>query len=242
MKNVSQSISGTTDTYFSRSIASVFQATYKELVNRPYDNLPKNYESIAELQANEPTILLQLFGDTSSNKAFAKGTPRLVDALDHENPLDILLAIPPEHYFEYNGKYYQSRFYVDETGHQSIMGANTLMGHNILFDLERLRLGIAESTCNYTAVTSKYPIPPPTLPEGVERSYDMSSEDKSLCTTRTCQYGTMTFASLFVVFFARRILRGKPRNYQAVLGNEEELPPVEDKTVASDGYRDSQEA
>lgn len=233
---------GTTDTYFARSTADSFQAVYQKMTNRPYTNAHKSYGSLAELKANEPTILLQIAGDSMSNNGLAKETPRLVASLDHKHPWDILLAIPPEHYFEFNGKSYQSRFYMEESSSHSIMGANALMGHEVLFDLERLRLGIAESSCNYTAVTSPYPIPPPTLPEREERSYDSSSE-ALWCSTRSCQYGMLLFPSLLVVYFARRILRGRSsRNYEAVRGNEEGLEIVGVNTLGGEtGYRDDEE-
>jgi len=45
-------------------------------------------------------------------------------------------------------KKYVPRFYTDE-GRGSVLGANVMMGHNIVFDQVNGRLGIAESHCDY---------------------------------------------------------------------------------------------
>merc|ERR1712003_255596 len=48
------------------------------------------------------------------------------------------------------GKYIP-RFYLDEYG-GSVLGANFMMGHDVLFDVEKFRLGITESDCDYLAL------------------------------------------------------------------------------------------
>lgn len=222
-------------------MAESFQTTYQQLTNRPYHNSPKTYDSLEELQANEPTILLQIVGHAVSNKRRSNDSPRIAASLNPQYPLDILLAIPPEHYFEWNGKSYKSRFYVDERGSNSIMGANALMGHDVLFDLDNRRLGIAESTCNYTAVTSEFPIPPPTLPNREDRAYDASSE-ALWCSTRSCQHGLLILPCMIVVYFARRILRGRPHTYEALGGNEDGLELEENPSLGNaNGYRDERD-
>jgi hypothetical protein len=71
--------------------------------------------------------------------------------LDPLHPRDVLLAMPPTHYMEYDSesKKYTSRFHLAEIG-GSVLGANAIMGHDVLFDVENDRIGWAESDCDYT--------------------------------------------------------------------------------------------
>lgn len=149
--------SGTTDTYFTRNIASAFQKLWKELTGKPYNNNPV---SLTEEQLNAmPTILFQLQGLTDTNEKLAKDSSDplvgLVAAIDPEHPYDVLLAMPPSHYMEYDNdmKKYVPRFYTDE-GRGSVLGANVMMGHDIVFDQVNGRLGIAESHCDYAGLVS----------------------------------------------------------------------------------------
>jgi hypothetical protein len=183
-----------------------------------------------------------MIGDTSNQGVVAANSLRLVGALDDQNPRDIIVAIPPEHYFEVNGIHsYRSRFYVDERGGISILGANILMGHDVLFDIDRSRIGFAESTCNYTALTAAFPIPPSTLPEREERLGDPSEDyDTIMCSTQTCQYGTLGLVTLAVIVLVRRILQRRQRSYDRVAVDEGglELPADSNLTIGERGYRD----
>lgn len=144
--------SGTTDTYFTTRIAGVFGAAYESMTGKTYDQKTKTF-SAAELAA-EPTIILQLVGDDALNVA---GTYGLAGALDREHPHDILVAIPPEHYYEYDEDEggYVARFYTDE-GSGTVLGANTMMGHELYFDVEGNTIGWSESTCDYAAAVAAY--------------------------------------------------------------------------------------
>jgi hypothetical protein len=79
------------------------------------------------------------------------------EALDNENPYDIILAIPPSHYMEYDGKNskYVARFYNDEHG-GSVLGGNAIMGHDVFFDIDNKRIGWAESKCDYSDLVKEY--------------------------------------------------------------------------------------
>ena len=46
--------------------------------------------------------------------------------------------------------YYVARFYVDDHTFTATIGANSMMGHDVLFDVEEGLLGFAESHCDYT--------------------------------------------------------------------------------------------
>ena len=73
--------------------------------------------------------------------------------LSRDSPRDVLLAIPPQHYMEFdvNTNQYTPRLYFTE-GSGGVLGANAMMGHDILFDWENQRIGFAESDCNYDSI------------------------------------------------------------------------------------------
>jgi len=78
------------------------------------------------------------------------------DLEDPMNPYDIIIAIPPSHYMQGDESFstrsaYAAQFYVDEYyAFDATIGANTMMGHDVLFDVEEGALGFAESHCDYT--------------------------------------------------------------------------------------------
>jgi Eukaryotic aspartyl protease len=152
--------SGTTDTYFSRRLQSEFSKVYQKLTGQVYDHSVKHFTP--EELAKQPTILFQLRGNADLNKAVvnpngSKSVVGLAGELDPDNPYDVILAIPPEHYYEYDpeSKGYVSRFYVDESG-GGVLGANAMMGHDVYFDVDNLRIGWAESSCDYTKLVMDY--------------------------------------------------------------------------------------
>ena len=151
--------SGTTDTYFHRNFGRVFREAYQSVAGQSYHN--KDIKMTKEQVAQYPTILFQLRGDVQRNQqirqAAGKPVPGLSEEVDAENPFDVLLAIPPEHYFEYDEdtEKYTARFYVDES-RGSVLGANSMMGHDVLFDVDSGVLGWAESDCDYPELVKKY--------------------------------------------------------------------------------------
>jgi len=144
--------SGTTDSYFSRRIGPEFKKVWKEMTGKDYNH---NAVALTEEQLNQlPTIILQMEGD-NINKKFDAGTVGMAGQLDPAHPHDILLAVPPSHYMEFDEKSnnYVARFYVDEGG-GSVIGANAMMGHDVNFDVDNKRIGWAESTCDYTSLVN----------------------------------------------------------------------------------------
>eukprot|EP00539_Tryblionella_compressa_P013201 CAMPEP_0178823740 /NCGR_PEP_ID=MMETSP0746-20121128/5301_1 /TAXON_ID=913974 /ORGANISM="Nitzschia punctata, Strain CCMP561" /LENGTH=459 /DNA_ID=CAMNT_0020485361 /DNA_START=1 /DNA_END=1381 /DNA_ORIENTATION=- len=148
--------SGTTDTYWNRAIRSEFENVFRQLTGgREHSNKPVQLTD-DELYAL-PTILFQLESDADDtnpdiNDVFH--TPGMAGALDPHNPSDVILAFPPTHYMEYDDStgLYTSRFYPTE-GSGSVLGANAMMGHDIMFDIDNDdRIGWAESACDYTAL------------------------------------------------------------------------------------------
>jgi len=142
--------SGTTDTYLHRSLLKPFNAAWKSITGQSYSNLPIRLtrQQIAEL----PTILIQLMPYSSgfdNNLGSPDDIVGLVGSrLDENSPNDILIAVPATHYMEYSPSkdVYTSRFYFTES-RGGVMGANSLQGHDVVFDWETGRIGFAESTC-----------------------------------------------------------------------------------------------
>ena len=161
--------SGTTDTYFHKKFRTPFYRAFAKMSGKDYSNSAKKLTQ--EQLESFPTILFQLRGDEELNKQVLEDNkgepvPGLAGDLDPDHPYDVLLAIPPTHYFEYDEEdgMYTSRFYADET-RGSVFGANTMMGHDVLFDIEDNKLGWAESDCNYRKLVDTYfdgkVLPPP---------------------------------------------------------------------------------
>lgn len=101
--------SGTTDTYMTRALSRPFMNTFKQVTG--YDYI-ENGMHLTDEQVNQlPTIIIQLQGNESHNQNVMSNhqqnennqiQPGLAGAIDKENPYDILIAIPPAHYIEYD--------------------------------------------------------------------------------------------------------------------------------------------
>jgi len=148
--------SGTTDTYFPYGLSAEFKRLWKE-VSKVSGMLEYSHGKITLTESelnNLPTILLQIEGHDTMNSQLVgdnEAVPGLAGSLDPNNPHDIILAIPPSHYMERNkgSDTYTARFYVDEQGYTATIGANTMMGHDVFFDMEEGSIGFAESHCDY---------------------------------------------------------------------------------------------
>jgi len=148
--------SGTTDTYFNHILGDAFKKIWKDMTGNAFNN---NEVSLTEEELMAlPTILFQMEGDADANKAIyddPNTIPGLVGDLDisGDNKYDILVALPPSHYMEFDPdkQKYIPRFYVDEYG-GSVLGANFMMGHDVLFDIDNKRLGFTESDCDYLSL------------------------------------------------------------------------------------------
>ena len=175
--------SGTTDTYFSRNMQGPFEKAFKEITGEAYGHNTKKLTK--EQLAMQPTILFQLSGDEDLNRAVVAahgGGPvaGLAGDLDPEHPLDVLLAVPPEHYYEYDPDVqgYVARFYVDESS-GGVLGANAMMGHDVYFDIASFRVGWSESTCDYTALVAAYTEGDWTPPAAEERIVGSDDDDEA---------------------------------------------------------------
>jgi hypothetical protein len=141
--------SGTTDTYMTRSLRAPFQEMFKKVVGFAYNE--KGMKLTNEQILKIPTILIQIKGNSDHNGELSPDTAGLAGAIDDEFPYDILIAVTPAHYVEYDSdsKKYVGRFSMTE-GSGSVLGANTIRGHDVYFDIpENSRIGFAESACDY---------------------------------------------------------------------------------------------
>ena len=122
--------SGTTDTYLSSVIQNTLETNFQTLSGKPF-NHDKVQMSDEEIYAM-PTLLLQLAGDQMMNQKVVdeygggdvNKIPTLAGNFDPENPLDVIVAVPPSHYMEgHLEKKYTNRLYdTEEDG--STLGAN----------------------------------------------------------------------------------------------------------------------
>jgi hypothetical protein len=151
--------SGTTDTYFPRVVTKSFKDVFQQMMGKEYTHAATKLT--AEQVLTYPTVIFQLSGDVGRNKAVADGSaspvPGLAGMVDADHPYDVLIAMPPTHYFEYDEESdtYEARFYTDEAG-GGVLGANAMMGHDVYFDVEGSAIGWAESDCDYMSRLGKY--------------------------------------------------------------------------------------
>ena len=150
--------SGTTSTYFNRFLFHQFTRQFQKMTGKAFPLLHQSVKWTHDQVEALPTILIQLRGDKAYNrKLYPKAVTGLAGSLDGNHTHDVLLAIPPSHYLVWDPKTqtYAASLYVDG-GDGMTLGASTMMGHDFVFDTQRGRIGIAESTCDYTTLLAKH--------------------------------------------------------------------------------------
>jgi hypothetical protein len=121
--------SGTTDTYLPTPVRSNFEKTFKEFSNGI--KYSTNYMQLSSKQRSElPTIIYRIQG------------------LEEGSFIDIESL--PSSYSDQDstGKSTIFRIYLTERS-GSVLGANFMNGHNVIFDAEQLKVGFAKSDCEY---------------------------------------------------------------------------------------------
>jgi len=146
--------SGTTGTHLPSVFKNAFEDAFRAASG--YEWFDKNYTFSPEQLPYMPTILIQLDGGFHNN-AGAEGLATTV----HPNaaPNDILVAMPPSHYVYYSvssGSYKSSIKFKDVSLADAMLGADFMMGHDILFDNDLHRIGFAESNCEFQNTASNY--------------------------------------------------------------------------------------
>lgn len=210
---------------------------FTQLAGANYDHSVRHFTK--EELAQQPTILFQISGDETLNQAALDASKEghvvgLAGDLDKEHPLDVILAVPPEHYYEYDDEEggYVSRFY-DSEGSGGVIGANSMMGHDVYFDVENNRIGWSESDCDYTELVKRYtdgnwvPATPEPIedPSRVEPSNEnekgdgpndtndepsgnyKSPVDTKVCNGLSCQIGVLVGVVAIISLVAYRVVR-----------------------------------
>ena len=228
----SQSIiidSGSTDSFFYSAFAPYFEAAFKDMTGRKYTTTLQKLTQ-AEVDAM-PTILFQLYGDVSRNKQVVNGNKHattvtgLADGLDPDHPYDVILAIPPSHYFEKDprsGKFV-ARFFTN--GHSmSVLGANAIMGHDVFFDGRNHVFGFAESDCDYSAITKE--VYPKNIPDEVEYPTcivnAIAHTRRPICVSWTCQL----FVTAIMIYGVFRVCKWIKRRRNGSVEFEEEYEKI----------------
>ena len=150
--------SGTTDTYLHVSIAEQFKLAWDTATEGRWKfSNDRSIELDGEQLLRLPTILIQMaaYGEFALPNEKTSGLAG--EEFDPNSPQDIILAIPASNYMEYaapqagvgqgKGTYTPRIYFTEKQG--SVIGANAMQGHNVLFDRENGRVGFAESSCEY---------------------------------------------------------------------------------------------
>jgi hypothetical protein len=202
----------------------------------PYNNnkVSMTLEQVASL----PTVLIQLKSEKGMN-AGAEGVIGLANSLDPNYPHDVVLAIPASHYLEHDHEtgQYTPRLYVNG-GKKSVLGANTMMGHDILFDVSGKQIGIAESDCDYTGFV-KDGGGSFTLGGGMKNPFRYNHVHGDTCTGIKCQ--ALVVIGLLGVALAIGVIswkRFESRRGMPVATEDFELVEIADPSNIPDGFRD----
>lgn len=119
--------SGTTDTYLPEVVAQRFKNTLKAMTGLTYTE--KDFDLDAATIAKMPDIVFKIFaGPGKPNVEVVMKWTDYIDKVD-------------------DGKYNFRVYLTEKDG--VVLGANFMQGHNIVFDTENKRIGIAKAVCNY---------------------------------------------------------------------------------------------
>jgi hypothetical protein len=162
-------------TYLTSSISKAFRRAWRDAVGVDYMKAPLTL-SPSQLYAL-PTILFQFRGlspiDYNSNLD-PYNMSGFAGSIDPTSPYDVIVAMPPMQYMEYNEgsttSTFTSRLYLDAP-EGSVLGQNFMQHHNVFFDLDRHLVGFAESQCLYTSLEGKALIVNEMALFGVETSH-----------------------------------------------------------------------
>jgi hypothetical protein len=151
--------SGTTDSYLPSAISASFKKTFQKLTgiypsNSPITLTPEQYRHL-------PIIIYRVTAapssSSSSSNSDQKSRPRSVSeghgvsgSVGETSPLTMDVEFPPWNYLEAqkDGKYVM-RLYLTE-GSGGVIGANMMIGHHVLFEVDKHRVGFVKSDCKKT--------------------------------------------------------------------------------------------
>jgi len=257
--------SGTTMTYVDKKVGAALKVKWEEIAGMKYTT---DEMSLTEEQLNSlPTVLFQFEASKDGeNSSFGGEVTGLAGGIDVSSPKDVIVAMPASHYMSYDSEkgVYKSGLYLDKRS-GSTLGANLMMGHDVVFDVENGRIGWAESDCDYfdvmgftppgsdgregpngsmdddeAEVTDDALRDRPTSPSGVGPSVDAA--DDVVCPTTGCKMGVLAVVAVVVTLFIvyrRRYGRDRPdrRGIEAVPTTDDDLELYEEES-GKDGYSD----
>lgn len=114
--------SGTTDTFLPISVAAPFRATWEKVTGMTYTN--EEQILTPEQLSNLPQITFNL----SNNVKWSVAPRSYMENISSSNT-------------------FKNRIYLDEKA-GAVMGSNVMVDHDILFDIENQRLGLASANCD----------------------------------------------------------------------------------------------
>jgi hypothetical protein len=213
--------SATTDTYFIKSLSGAFRNLWLEITGMEFTNEPMAMGGNSGVDLLKlPTIVMQIIPHNGGiGDEVQTGDPREVNGLagivDMSTPNDVLLAIPPQHYMQNNKDgTFTPRIYLDrDNALGNVLGANAMMGHDVMFDLEVGRIGFSESDCDYARLIAgggeDAAVDVDNNEDGLLAAQQTSDTNNNsiLCTSNRC-FGLFAFTMILILFtcflFARR--------------------------------------
>jgi hypothetical protein len=166
--------SGTTSTYLTYQLEAHFVQVFNSIVpedvlqlgkSRSFKLTQKHFEKL-------PTIVFQMKGyqeeDDEVEAPEITTVPGIVgkDLDGRHAGKSIMVRMPPSHYLsrdnedddddeaakKMDGWYNLNINFDTKRGRNSVLGANFMRGHDVLFDMDNQRIGFAESNCDYSVI------------------------------------------------------------------------------------------
>ncbi len=128
--------SGTTDTFLPKAVAPKLASVWKDWCGLDYSNEPRFY-SVTEFE-RLPNVYITFQGNvtlTMTPESYMEGVPDSSSDASHARPW-------------WRGKHQlTNRLYADEP-QGAVLGANAMFGHDVLFDTQAHRVGLARADCS----------------------------------------------------------------------------------------------
>ncbi|KAJ0394180.1 hypothetical protein ATCC90586_005617 [Pythium insidiosum] len=176
--------SGTTDTFFVSSGARAFKSIFSDIAGVDYneDKMDVSAKSLRKL----PNITIVLAG--------------------HDGEEDFALEIPPQKYLSKadDGTYYGNFHFSERSG--GVLGASTMVGYDVIFDMEKNRVGFAESKCDAVKPKGKSAhggmndhetptstTPAPSLPARASTPPSVNTDEKATTSSNASSFSSMGF-------------------------------------------------
>nr|CCA17657.1 conserved hypothetical protein [Albugo laibachii Nc14] len=195
--------SGTTDTYFPSAAATPFQEAFKRITGVEYNENKMNLTP--EMVETLPNVSLIIAGE---------------DGEDFEislNASDYILNDSNHHFFG-------TLHFSERRG--AVLGASIMMGYDVIFDLEKKRVGFAEATCDGKG----HPITLPLKPLA-PIAKDVSSNTNSLVNVKNASHTYLMVPVIIIgiigLIIAGILWKGKSRSTWKALTTEQTMSDSE---------------